>query len=369
MKILMVSCGFPPKENYGAEKFAYNLSKKLLQQNIEVAVASDVNIGKYKGIKLFKLIKINKKIPRKLYFDYYNPINRFIFRKILKKYDPDIVHFNNIYGISSNLIRLASKRKPTIVSVHDFWPICFLSTLTINNQECNKNCYKCNYPFSVITNQIKKKHLFDTTLVATSKLMYKKLVEFGYKEVIQIYNGMEIPEIDTPLNKRIIFAGRIIKEKGIELLLEELSEFEVVIEIFGDGPLLEKLKTRYKTYNKIIFHGYNDNMNDEYKKGGILVFPSLLLETLPYTLLEAMAYGLPIIATNLGSIPDIVANLETGILFNHQKQGDLLNKVKYLINNMEIQEKLRRSAYKFLKDNFDWKKIIQDYIALYERLL
>jgi len=365
----MISSGFPPKIETGAEKFCYNLAKKLIENNIDVEVASDVDMKNYDGIKLYKLNKVKSKISRKLFFDYYYPRNRFLLKKIIKEANPDIIHFHNIYGISSSLVKQAANIKPTVITVHDYWPICFLSTLTIDNQECDFNCKKCRYPLSKITNKIKKRHLSKAILVAPSQFMQKKLHEMGFDNAYHIYNGITVDKKLTPLNRRLLFVGRLTEEKGIVLLLESLKETNENIDIVGNGPLLEKLKSKYKDYINIRFHGFVEDISLEYKKGGILIFPSLWVENLPYVLLEAMSYGLPIIATNIGSLPDIVIDNKTGLLFNHTVNEDLLNKVSNLINNEDIQIELRKNALEFLKNNFKWKVVIKKYVELYSDLI
>jgi len=367
MNILMISSGFPPINNYGAEKFCYDLTKRLLKHGYFVSVAAPVNKVKYENIQIFKLNKVKNKILRKAFFDYFHPINIINLKKLTQKVNPDIIHFHNIYGISSQLISWAKKRFPTLITVHDYWPICFHSTLMKNGKLCNLDCYN-SVSVENITRIIKKKQLQDVKIVAPSIFLYQLLKKSGFENIVQIPNGISIPERMSPVSKKLIYVGRISKEKGIENLLKFVDDLNVEINIFGDGPLLTKLKTEYRKNKNISFRGFVSNIKKIYDKGGILVFPSLCAENMPNTLIEAMAYGLPIIASNLGTVPTIIKNESTGLLYNPYNKRDFFNKYRRLVTDSNLYTLLRKNARNEAKKKYSWDIVIKDYMQLYENL-
>lgn len=366
MKILMISSGFPPKVNTGAEKFCYELTKKLLKNGITVGVATDTNFEEFNEVRLYKLFKVKNKYLRKLFFDYYNIKNIFRLNKILKEFKPDIIHFHNIYGISTQLISHTSEKYPVIVTVHDYWPFCFNSTMLKGGKICKIDCITCRFPLAYLTRNIKRKHLKNAILVAPIEFMKNKLISAGFENIKVIHNGIDMPEEKAKLNKRIIYIGRISPEKGINLFLESIRELKVDVEVFGDGPLLPALRKKYSGDKNIQFRGFVENIKDEYRKGGILIFPSIWPENLPYVVLEAMSYGLPIIGSNLGVMADILDNGETGLLYNPFETNELKEKIMILLEDKRLIEKLTRNGIEKVKREFNWERTVKDYVNLYK---
>jgi len=371
MRILMVSSGFPPKVNTGAEKFCYELSKNLIQRGLEVEVATDTNLNEYEGIKLHKLFKVQNKYARKIFFDYYNPMNILIIRKIIKKVKPDIIHFHNIYGISTQLINYTSKRYPTVTTVHDYWPFCFNSTMLNKDKICNMNCNICRFPLGFITKKIKMYHLRSTYLVAPSNFMKNKLVSAGYKNIETIYNGIDLPKKETDYTtNRIVYIGRVSYEKGILFFLETVkNNIDTKIDIIGKGPLLSHLRNKYSKCKNICFKGFVENIHEEFVQGGIVVVPSIYHENLPYVILEAMSYGIPVIGSNIGGIPELIEHKKTGLLFAPRDRDDLEKQVNYLIKNPEKIKRMGKNAANKVKKKFNWNRTTKSYLELYQKLL
>ena len=129
-----------------------------------------------------------------------------------------------------------------------------------------------------------------------------------------------------------IFASRISKEKGILTLLKSWKDIEIKINIYGDGPLLNKIK---KNSKNIQFHGNcsRDLISDEIHKSKFLIFPSEWFECMPMTILESFRAGTLVLASNIGSIPNIIKDGYNGILFNPNDPSDIKEKVNWVLNN------------------------------------
>ena len=88
------------------------------------------------------------------------------------------------------------------------------------------------------------------------------------------------------------------------------------------------------------------------------------LDTLGVTLLESMLMKKPIIATNVGGIPEIIENGENGFLIEKGDHAEWINKISYLINNEQKAKEMSEIGYKFAKDNFSWDKIAKDLLRI-----
>ncbi len=145
--------------------------------------------------------------------------------------------------------------------------------------------------------------------------------------------------------------------KAIADNIEELGDIKIII--IGDGPErteLEKLCQKLRLQNIISFMGFLDNPEDLYHEVDIALLPSLG-EGIPLSLLEAMRWGIPCIASNIGGIPEIITNNENGLLITPENSQELID----AINKMRSPEKyaeFSRKAIEHFKRINDYEKMI-----------
>ncbi|EPH5488520.1 glycosyltransferase [Vibrio vulnificus] len=171
-------------------------------------------------------------------------------------------------------------------------------------------------------------HLFkeqDDITLAVSKFSRKELLDLGYAEnkLKYIYNGIDFSTFDSVRTikenvKNVAFIGRLTEQKGIYYLMELIKrerKSNVSFEIFGAGHLddyVGKFIAQNKLKN-VSFRGHTNNIKEVFSYTDLLIAPSLD-EGLPYTLVEAINCGLPIISTKVGGIPEIVEDGVNGYL-------------------------------------------------------
>jgi len=85
-------------------------------------------------------------------------------------------------------------------------------------------------------------------------------------------------------------------------------------------------------------------------------------------LIEAAQYGLPIIASNVGGIPDVVIDKKTGLLIPEKNPGAIANAIKELSENEELRKSLVLGANEHIEENFSWGKIVERQIFIYSHL-
>ena len=102
------------------------------------------------------------------------------------------------------------------------------------------------------------------------------------------------------------------------------------------------------------------------KSSQVFVLPSRA-ESVPQSILEAFFLKIPVIASNVGGIPEIVTNNKTGLLIEPNNPVELLEKINYLLNNIEFCNTLANNAYDFVMKNFSWEALLPKYIELYEK--
>lgn len=177
------------------------------------------------------------------------------------------------------------------------------------------------------------------------------------------------------LNKTIVFSGALEKRKGVHILLEALNiiqrEFsDVHLIILGDGSekiYLQKIAHNLNISNKITFKGWVENVVDYLHSADIFVLPSLQ-EGLPNSLLEAMACGIPVIASKIGGVVDVIEDGKSGILFEPGNISDLANAIRKLLKDDDLRDKIKAEAVKIIVEKFSIERVVEEYINLYKNL-
>ena len=189
--------------------------------------------------------------------------------------------------------------------------------------------------------------------------------------------------VPHPVNGKfkILFVGRHIERKGICYLIEaakHLPRDKFEIRIVGVGDLTEQLKQQAAAVNdgaEIIFTGKlsPEALANEYKTANVFTLPAIVdhkgdTEGLGVVLIEAMELGLPIVASNVGGIPDVVVDGESGILVPEKDPVVLADAFKCLEADPTLIQKLLAGARKRIEECFTWDGIIERQIEVYKRL-
>ena len=228
-------------------------------------------------------------------------------------------------------------------------------------------------------------------IVPVSKELKEILVnryKVNEKKIKPIYNGIDVRKIQVFSKEEIkdykdvfensdiikfITIGRLSHEKGHKYLINAYSE--VIKEIpdsrlfvIGEGPIraeLTKLIKKKRLQGNVILLGFKKNAYKYIAKADIFVLSSLH-EGLPYVLIEALAFNLPIISTNCETGPkEILDNGKYGILTNVADSNDLAEKMIFLAKNKKAREEFSRKSNERIKD-FEKQEFINNWIKLIE---
>ena len=173
----------------------------------------------------------------------------------------------------------------------------------------------------------------------------------------------------------ILFVGRMEKRKGLDVLLKSLMDIETEqfrLIVVGDGPLMEKYKKQSKRLKiEVVFTGKVSphNLSMLYRSSHIFVAPSTMGESFGIVLLEAMASGVPIIASSIDGYRETLKEGKYGILFENENVYDLRKKILYLYERGDLREKLSKKGQLYVKTNYSWDVIAQKTMDFYLSLL
>ncbi len=161
-----------------------------------------------------------------------------------------------------------------------------------------------------------------------------------------------------PQKVKIVYVGSLIPKKGVQDLIEALSAkvFDnVVLEVVGEGFYSDDLKKMAETANishRVIWRGLAtpNEVARIMKSADMLCLPSHT-EGSPNVVKEAMSCGLPVVATRVGGIPDLIEDNFTGYLYNVQDTNDLAGKIRILVENSSLRRSFGHNARKKIMDN------------------
>ncbi len=200
--------------------------------------------------------------------------------------------------------------------------------------------------------------------------------------VFAIRNGVDLCGIHKKDPKdpicRYIFVGSLVPGKGLRYLIQaffSLNALEKNTRLFivGDGEEMNDLKAdvHEKGLSDVVtFSGTkaSDQISKLMQHSDCLVLPSLS-EGIPNVVLEAMACGLPVVASNLPGIREVLKDEETGFLVAPKDVEGLVQKLLILVRNPERRQKMGACAYQHLSEmNLSWEKSAKQYLEVYEKI-
>ena len=264
---------------------------------------------------------------------------------VLDDFKPDVVHLNNFnYQLTPSVILEVVKwRKQAhhpcriVYTAHDYQLVC--PNHMCNNPGTGENCEKClSGKFLSCTKgkcihgstaksaigtmeatfwKLKGTYKYIDTFICCSEFMKSKLDTnpLFAKKTVAIHNFIEsIPWKDVPKEDYVLYFGRYSKEKGIGTLMEAARKMPDVSFVFaGKGPLEEELSGIDNIRNVGFKTG--DELEELIRKARVSVYPSEWYENCPFSVMESQLYGTPVIGADIGGIPELIREGETGLLF------------------------------------------------------
>lgn len=402
MRILIVN-----KFHYlkgGSEKYYFELADLLRKNGHVVAFFSmqDEKNGKTDAKEYF-VEKINLKSSQKTKaFDIiYSKENKKKMVEALEDFKPDIVHLNNFQRQLSASIIEAIKEKgiPMVFTAHDLQAIC--PNKTMLDKE-NKVCEKCikGHNLDCIKKKCiegstlksllgviemkyyKKNHIYTKQIdkiITPSEFYKKQLIRNGIdeKKVIAVHNFIDINQYDLPTKDDgyALYLGRLSEEKGIINLINAFYQLEKgQLCIAGEGPEKEKIEQFIKEkqlQDRIKLLGFlkQDEMKEYIAKCKFVVLPSIWYDNCPYSILETLVIGKPVIGSDMGGIPELVKDKENGFIFKHDDINDLAQKMKILFEDDNLVKKLSENARSISRKLYSKETYYDTIIKIYEEVI
>ncbi|MCR4314010.1 MAG: glycosyltransferase family 4 protein [Candidatus Uhrbacteria bacterium] len=360
MKIGIVSNLYPPDARGGAELVASRIADALYERGHDVFV---LTTQPFEGLRsLFPRIRertleaVYRFFPLNVYYlkqdgaipfpiralwhviDLFSYCGRCAIRTVIRDEDPDVIITHNLKGIGVSIAREIQRQGvPHIHTLHDV-QLSVPSGLLMVGQEqrwLNRSFLRRLYERGV------RREMGQPNLVLSPS---KFLADFYRERGLFTDTRVEILENPMPLNQprsrglrtaqktQFLYVGQLEEHKGLRELLraiESLGE-DAELHIAGEGSLSEFVATRAELDSRVSFHGFVslDHLIKLLRRTDAVIVPSICYENSPTVIYEAYLVGVPVIASRIGGIPELVMEGETGLLVRPGDERDLVRAMK-----------------------------------------
>lgn len=371
MKILMVNKFLYPRG--GAETYFLKLGKYFECHGHEVSYFGMYDKKNTVG-NSYNLYALNKDFRNKKLTDIFYPLEIIYsidaykkMTKIIKKFQPDIIHMNNInFQLTPSIIDAAYKCKiPIIQTIHDSQMICPAHLLYKDKKLCTecieKSKWRCTKNKCIHGSFLKsflgsvegilydRKKTYDKVdlYICPSKFIEKVLHTNSrfLGKTIKIPNFIEKKQEREEKKKYILFFGRISEEKGIEYLIEAAKQLRnIPFVIAGDGPL----RGLCLGHSNIEYVGMKvgSELDRLISSATFTISPSLCHENCSLSILESISLGTPVISSSRGGSKELIRDGETGILLKEPISVDeIVKEIKLLWENEEQIQKMNQACW------------------------
>ena len=178
----------------------------------------------------------------------------------------------------------------------------------------------------------------------------------------------------TEIGDYALYFGRLSKEKGINNLIEAFAKCkDGKLYIAGEGPEkenIEKIINENKLQERVKLLGFlnADEMKEAIRKCRFVVVPSIWYENCPYSVMETLAIGKPVIGANIGGIPELVQDDKTGFVYKFDDIDDLSNKMKIFFEDPNLAKKYGKNAKEEAKELYGKENHYQKIVNIYKKI-
>lgn len=284
----------------------------------------------------------------------------------------------SVYNIISLILRWSIFKKVSLIKTNQYKGSFFGVILKLIFKQkliVRMGYYYCHFKKTNWIERYLQQIIFmmaDSILVTTQEAQrfIREEYHLESKKVIHLYNYINTDKfmrLEKPFEYDLLYIGRLNNRKNVMNLIFAIEELKLKLLIIGNGPLKDVLREysdRKNLSTTILDNINNELLLDYYNKSKIFILPSYY-EGNPKVLLEAMACGSLVIATDVPGINNIVKNGRNGILCNTDVNS-IKSKIEYCLKNLDDLNDLRLNARRYVVENCDLHRKIKEEIKIIE---
>ena len=311
------------------------------------------------------------------------------FRADIRSFQPQVIHVHNTFPLISPSIywQAAAANIPLVQTLHNFRLLCVQAMFLQNDKVCEDclgklpwrgvvhRCYRGSAPQSATAVAMLGLHRSIGTFrnkitryIALSEFAKAKFVES--KQISENRIAVKPNFVDVELDHSVVarrgglLVGRLSHEKGIHVLATALDKIlDCEIDVIGTGP--EQIKLEGKRRIRLLGWQEKRFIYDKMRTAKYLLLPSICYENFPRTLVEAFACGLPVIASRLGALPELIKEGHNGLMFTPGSPDDLASKIAWAEAHPESMAEMGRNARITYEKNYTADKNYAQLLQIY----
>jgi glycosyltransferase involved in cell wall biosynthesis len=289
------------------------------------------------------------------------------FTRLLNDFNPDVVHLHNIHSYLSPVVAQVARRRGLRVvwTMHDYKLICPAYTCLRAGRPCEAcfsrksgvfrhACMKGSRAASLLAwmealywNRKKLERLTDR-FISPSSFLKEKMVSAGFRaEQIEVLPNFMHRPTPPPAGKGAYYCytGRLSAEKGVATLLDAARRLPFPLKVIGGGPLLDSLRKQFpQTHIEFTGQLPAEQLLPAVQQAQFLVMPSVWYENNPFSVIEALCLGTPVLGANIGGIPELIEDGVNGMLFEPGDPEDLTDHILNMQHAAFARQTIARQA-------------------------
>lgn len=320
------------------------------------------------------------------------------FEELIKRERPDLIHLHIFqHQISPSILDVIKKYNiPAVYTAHDLKMVCLNYKMMHHGKICEEcaggkyyhcalnRCVKESFSKSCINviegyfHKWRKSYDAIDVVVTPSAFYKKKMEQFGVDadRLCHIPNFLDrdMPNVKTSFasENSYLYFGRLSEEKGVLTLIKAVEDSDMKLKIVGTGPLKEELQEYIERNNVINIEmlGFKSGqeLTDIVANAKAVILPSEWYENGPYSAIEALQVGRPIVGAEIGGIPELVRG--NGVLFASGNALDLKEKLLYIEKlSFDDYETMKKKSLELFKEQYTWTSHYKKLLNVYEKAI
>jgi glycosyltransferase involved in cell wall biosynthesis len=312
-------------------------------------------------------------------------------RHLLKQDRPDVVHVHSVYPMFSPSVLAACRQAgvPVVMTVHNHSLTCPTSFHLHKGRICEdcvggheyhcvlKNCRNnilesCAYALRSAVARICRWFPENVNvLIVLTPFGKGRLLQAGFREdqIAVVPNPTSVAETAARLSsgEYVGFAGRVSPEKGVDIFLAAAARMpNIPFKVAGDGPVISEMRARAPGNVEFLGRLGVDDLLAFYRQSRMLVAPSLWFEPFGMVVVDAMALGVPVVASRIGGLPYLVEDGVNGSMFDPGDPEDLVQKVRRLWEDPELCNRMGLAGQRKVAQQYSQRVYYENLMTVYQ---
>ncbi len=395
MKICLINNLYPPHARGGAEQVVRKTVEGLLDDGHNVVLITTspegdyvwkegkLNIYRFRPRNLFFYTEAHERgwLARLFwhFFDMFHIGSARYIKHILEKEKPDVVHTHNLMGVGFLVPRVI--RKLGIRHLHHVHDVQLVEPSGIILKSMESDWRYTGFHIRAYTWVMKKLMGSPDVVISPSDFLqefYRTRGFFVGSKLVVLRNPLtlDIQERNSESADyifRFLYLGQVEEHKGVRYLIDAFKEFSlsfpnlVKLHVVGDGSLFEEIKKNTINESDILMFGRvgRENLPDIFRDVDMTIVPSLCYENSPTVVFESFAFGVPVLASDIEGIAELIEEGENGMTFSSGSVEGLISKMKWCVKNRDSVRKMGGNTYATLHA-LSQETYIERLVELYE---